>query len=77
MDGPGKLFQLEESDDLVYFGKGSDRNAKVCLTRAVWNGAATGTGVFKLIVEGTKGSVGFMSYTFLNSLAVLVSRILS
>jgi len=59
MDGPGKLFQLNESDDLVYFGKGTDRSTKFCLTRAIWNGAATGTGVFKLIVEGTKDIGGF------------------
>jgi hypothetical protein len=59
MDGPGKLFQLNEADDLVYFGKGSDRESKVCITRAMWNGAATGTGVFKLIVEGTKELGGF------------------
>ncbi|MBI4291277.1 MAG: hypothetical protein HY661_07360 [Betaproteobacteria bacterium] len=59
MDGPGKLFQLNEADDLVYFGKGSDRDTKLCLTRAIWNGAATGTGVFKLITEGTKEIGGF------------------
>ncbi len=59
MDGPGKLFQLNEADDLVYFGKGSDRDTKVCLTRAIWNGAATGNGVFKLVSEGTKEIGGF------------------
>jgi hypothetical protein len=59
MDGPGKLFQLNESDDLVYFGKGTDRDIKLCLTRAIWNGAATGKGVFKLIAEGTKDIGGF------------------
>lgn len=59
MDGPGRLFQLNEADDLVYFGKGADRDTKLCLTRAIWNGAATGTGVFKLIVEGTKEIGGF------------------
>jgi hypothetical protein len=59
MDGPGKLFQMNEADDLVYFGKGSDRDSKVCLTRAIWNGAATGQGVFKLIVEGSKEIGGF------------------
>ena len=42
-------FQLNEADDLVYFGREPERNNKVCLTRAIWNGAATGTGVFKLI----------------------------
>jgi hypothetical protein len=59
MDGPGKLFQLNEADDLVYFGKSSDRDTKLCLTRAIWNGAATGTGVFKLIAESTKEIGGF------------------
>ena len=59
MDGPGKLFQLNESDDLVYFGRGTDRDTKLCLTRAIWNGAATGNGVFKLIVESTKDIGGF------------------
>jgi hypothetical protein len=59
MDGPGKLFQLNESDDLVYFGRGTDWNTKVCLTRAIWNGAAAGSGVYKLIVEGTKDIGGF------------------
>jgi hypothetical protein len=59
MDGPGKLFQMNEADDLVYFGKGSDRDSKVCITRAIWNGAATGQGVFKLIVEGSKEIGGF------------------
>ena len=59
MDGPGKLFQLNEADDLAYFGKGSDRDEKVCLTRAVWNGAASGNGVFKLWVDKTKEIGGF------------------
>jgi hypothetical protein len=59
MDGPGRLFQLNEADELVYFGKGPDRDNKVCLTRAIWNGAATGNGVFKLIAESTKEIGGF------------------
>ena len=59
MDGPGRLFQLDDSDDLVYFGRGADRNAKVCITRAIWNGAATGNGVYKLIIESTKDTGGF------------------
>ena len=59
MDGSGKLFQLNEADDLVYFGKGADRETKLCLTRAMWNGAATGTGVFKLIADGTKDIGGY------------------
>ena len=59
LDGPSKLFHLNEPDDLVFFGKGSDRDAKLCLTRAIWNGAATGLGVFKLVVEGSKEVGGF------------------
>lgn len=59
MDGPTKMYQLNEADDLVYFGKGSDRESKVCITRAIWNGAATGQGVFKLIVDGSKEIGGF------------------
>src|SRR3954466_11520733 len=41
MDGPNRFFQLNESDDLVYFGRGIDRDIKLCLTRGIWNGAAT------------------------------------
>ncbi|MBV9757130.1 MAG: hypothetical protein JO047_08760 [Alphaproteobacteria bacterium] len=59
MDGPGKLFQLNGSDDLVYFGRGTDRDSKLCLTRAMWNGAANGKGVYKLISETTKEIGGF------------------
>jgi hypothetical protein len=59
MEGPSKVFQLNESDDLVYFGKGLDRDTKLCLTRGIWNGAAIGNGVYKLIVESTKDIGGF------------------
>jgi hypothetical protein len=59
MDGPGKLYQINEADDLVYFGKGTDRDTKICLTRAIWNGAATGSGTFKLLTEETKEIGGF------------------
>jgi hypothetical protein len=59
LDGPSKLFHFNESDDLVYFGRGADRDSKLCLTRAVWNGAATGKGVYKLIAENTKEVGGF------------------
>ena len=54
MDGPAKRFEQNESDDLVYFGREPERNKKVCLTRAIWNGAATGPGAFKLTVDGAK-----------------------
>ena len=59
LDGPGRRFELNEADDLVYYGKGSDRESKLCLTRAIWNGAATGKGVFKLMVESTTQIGGF------------------
>lgn len=59
MDGPGKLFQLNESDDLVYFGRASDRDGRLCLTRGIWNGAAVGNGAYKLMVESTKDIGGF------------------
>jgi hypothetical protein len=29
------------------------------MTRAIWNGGATGNGVYKLIVEGTREIGGF------------------
>ena len=59
MDGPAKLFNLNEADDLVYFGKASEREGKLCLTRAIWNGASTGNGVFKLLPEDSKEVGGF------------------
>jgi len=59
MDGPSRLVELNEADDLVYFGRGTDRDSKICLTRAIWNGAATGNGVFKLVLEGTREVGGF------------------
>ena len=59
MDGPGKRFELNEADDLVYFGRETERNKQVCLTRAIWNGAATGTGVFRLMPEGSREIGGF------------------
>jgi hypothetical protein len=49
MDGPGRMFTLNEADDLVYFGKGTDRDRKIKITRAIWNGAATGNGAYKLL----------------------------
>lgn len=59
MDGPGRLFTHNESDDLVYFGKASDRGKQVALTRGIWNGAATGSGAYKLIDEATKVVGGY------------------
>jgi len=58
MDGPGRLFAFNEADDLVYFGRGSDRSQKIAITLGMWNGAATGSGAYRLIVPGTRGEVG-------------------
>lgn len=54
MEGPKSRFELNDADDLLYFGRDPDRNRRVCLTRAVWNGAATGPGTFKLMIDGTR-----------------------
>lgn len=59
MDGPGKLFTLNEADDLVYFGRGTDPADKIPITRGIWNGAATGSGAYQLIVPGTKEVGGY------------------
>ncbi|MCX5658335.1 MAG: hypothetical protein NTW19_01265 [Planctomycetota bacterium] len=55
MDGPGTLFEFNEGDELVYFGRGRDRSKKVKLSSAIWNGAASGAGAYQLIVEKTGG----------------------
>ena len=59
MDGPSRLFTHNEADDLVYYGRGNDRSKQVPISRAIWNGAATGRGAFKLIVEETKEVGGY------------------
>src|SRR6266446_8471839 len=59
MDGPGKLFSCSDADDLVYFGRGNDNAQKISLTLGLWNGAATGGGVFQLPVPGTKEVGGY------------------
>src|SRR5205807_6760475 len=59
MDGPGKLFSCSEADDLVYFGKGADNAKNISLTLGIWNGAATGGGVFQLLVPETKEVGGY------------------
>lgn len=51
MDGPGTLFEFNEGDELVYFGRGRDRAKKVKLSLAIWNGAASGAGAYQLLVE--------------------------
>jgi hypothetical protein len=59
MDGPAALFSLDDANDLVYFGKGSDLKKKLRITMAMWNGAATGTGAYQLIVPGKKEVGGY------------------
>jgi hypothetical protein len=59
MDGPASMFTLNNADDLVYFGKGTDLTKKIAITRALWNGAATGTGAYRLIVPGTNEAGGY------------------
>ena len=58
MAGPRNLFQLNEGDDLVYFGRLKDRSKCVRITLGMWNGAATGEGAYRLIVPGPKKEVG-------------------
>ena len=57
MEGPSKLFQHHESDDLVYFGRAKTRDGKIKLTLGMWNGAATGEGAFRVVPSGG-GEVG-------------------
>lgn len=61
MDGPGTLFEFNEGDELVYFGRGRDRAKKVKLSLAIWNGAASGAGAYQLLVErpGAKDVGGY------------------
>lgn len=59
MDGPGSMFTVNEADDLVHFGRGSDRGKMVLISRGIWNGAATGSGAYQLIVPGSKQVGGY------------------
>jgi hypothetical protein len=59
MDGPGSLFELNEGDELVYFGRGRDRSKKVKLSLAMWNGAASGAGAYQVLVDGTREVGGY------------------
>lgn len=59
MDGPVSLFEFSEGDEIVYFGRGKDRAKKVKLSLAIWNGAASGSGAYQLVVPGTKEVGGY------------------
>lgn len=59
MDGPDKLFNFNEADELVYFGRDKERSKQIKLTLGLWNGAATGKDVFRLLVENTKEVGGY------------------
>lgn len=59
MDGPARMFTHNEADDLVYFGRGTDRSKQISLTRGIWNGASTGTGAYKLTVGETNEVGGY------------------
>ena len=59
MDGPDKLFNFNEADELVYFGRATNRTEQVRLTLGLWNGAATGEGAFRLLVPETKELGGY------------------
>ncbi len=54
MDGPGAMFEFNEADEIVYFGRGRDRAKKIKLSLAIWNGAASGAGAYQLMVEKDK-----------------------
>ena len=58
MTGPRSLFNLDEGDDLVYFGRSNDRSKNTRITLGIWNGAATGEGAYRLITTGSKKEVG-------------------
>jgi len=59
MDGPGSLFEFNEGDEMVYFGRGRDRSKKVMLSLAIWNGAASGAGAYQVLVENSREVGGY------------------
>ena len=54
---PARMFTLNETDELVYFGKGSNRENQFAISRGMWNGAATDA--FKLLEEDEKTVGGY------------------
>lgn len=59
MDGPGSMFEFNEGDELVHFGRGRDRSKKVKLSLAMWNGAASGAGAYQVLVDQTREVGGY------------------
>ena len=59
MDGPASMFEFNEGDELVYFGRGRDRSKKVKLSLAMWNGAASGAGAYQVLLDGTREVGGY------------------
>lgn len=59
MDGPASLFEFNEGDEIVYFGRGRDRAKKVKLSAAIWNGAASGAGAYQILVEDSREVGGY------------------
>jgi hypothetical protein len=59
MDGPKTLFSLNESDDLIDFGRARDRGQRIKLSLGIWNGAATGSGAYQLVIPDKKEVGGY------------------
>ena len=53
------LFWPNPADDLIYFGRARERDQKVKLTLGIWNGAATGSGTYQLVVSEKKEVGGY------------------
>jgi len=59
MDGPVSMFEFNEGDEIVYFGRGRDRTKKVKLSLAIWNGAASGAGAYQVLVPESREVGGY------------------